>query len=105
MTFSAVHRPAAIPTGRGDRSRLWVTGGKTPSEYNCSELPQVADIARSAFFHHLASPHVSQITEFWVQANSRGALTQQCREIIQNRLALVREQSVSVGHRRQPLPG
>ena len=24
---------------------------------------------------------------------------------MQNRLALVREQSVSVGHRRQPLPG
>jgi len=30
--------------------------------------------------------------------------SQQCHEIIQNRLALVREESVSVGHRRQPLP-
>ena len=47
---------------------LWVTGGKTPSEYIFSELTQVADIARSAFFHDLASPLVSQITAFWVQA-------------------------------------
>jgi hypothetical protein len=42
-------------------------GGKTPSEYNLSELPQVAEIARSAF-HDLASPLVSQITAYWVQA-------------------------------------
>ena len=28
---------------------LWVTGGKTPSEDIFSELPQVADINRSAF--------------------------------------------------------
>ena len=34
---------------------FWVTGGKTPSEYIFSELPQVADIARSAF-HRLARP-------------------------------------------------
>ena len=34
---------------------LWVTGGKTPSEYIFSELTQVADIARSAF-HHVATP-------------------------------------------------
>ena len=27
----------------------WVTGGKPESEYMCSALPQVADIARSAF--------------------------------------------------------
>jgi hypothetical protein len=27
MTFSAVHRPAAISTGRGDRGQLWVNGG------------------------------------------------------------------------------
>ena len=46
---------------------FWVTGGKTPREYIFSELPQVADIARSAF-HDLASPLVPQITEFWVQA-------------------------------------
>src|SRR5262252_2169797 len=31
--------------------------------------------------------------------------TQQNRKIIQNRLALDGEESVSVGHRRQPLPG
>jgi hypothetical protein len=47
--------------------RLWVNGGKTPSEYIFSELPQVADIAKSAF-HHLASLLVSQITAFWVRA-------------------------------------
>jgi len=82
----------------------WVTGGKTPSEYIFSELPQVADIARSAF-HDLASLLVSQVTAFRVRAIPGGALTQQCHEIIQNRLALVREESVSVGHRRQPLPG
>jgi hypothetical protein len=35
-----------------------VTGGKTPSEYIFSELPQVADIAGSAF-RHVASPLVS----------------------------------------------
>src|SRR6516165_785777 len=40
------------PTGghlywRGDRGQLWVTCGKTPSEYIFSELPQVADIVRS----------------------------------------------------------
>jgi hypothetical protein len=34
---------------------FWVTGGKTPREYIFSELPQVADIARSAF-HDLANP-------------------------------------------------
>ena len=28
---------------------LWVTGGKTPSEYIFSELPQVADIVRARF--------------------------------------------------------
>ena len=44
-----------------------VKGGKTPGEYIFSELPQVADIARSAF-HDVASPLVSKITAFWVQA-------------------------------------
>src|SRR5271155_1411587 len=29
--------------------RLWVRGGKTPSEHVFTELPQVTDIARSAF--------------------------------------------------------
>jgi hypothetical protein len=47
--------------------RLRINGGKTPSEYIFSELPQVADIAGSAF-HDLASPLVSQITAFWIQA-------------------------------------
>lgn len=42
-------------------------GGKTPSEFMFSELPQVADIVRSAF-HHLANPLVLQITVFWVPA-------------------------------------
>src|SRR6516225_11711322 len=69
------------PTGghlywHGDRGQLWVTGGKTPSEYIFSELPQVADIARSAF-HDLASP--PRIPNHCVlgPSNSRGALTQQ----------------------------
>jgi len=48
----------------------WVTNGKTPSEYIFSELPQVADIARSAF-SLLARPLVLQITAFWVRATSR----------------------------------
>ena len=30
-----------------DDRRLWVTGGKTRSEYMFSELPQIADIVRS----------------------------------------------------------
>src|SRR6516164_392246 len=50
------------------RCPSWVTGSKTPSEYIFPELPQVADIARSAF-HDLTIPLVSQITAFWVQAS------------------------------------
>src|SRR6516162_5069319 len=46
--------------------RLGVTGGKTRSEYIFSELPQVADIARTAFLSS-ASPLVLQITPFWVR--------------------------------------
>ena len=46
---------------------LWVTGGKTPSEYMFSELPQLADIVRSAF-DHLENPLVLRITAFWVRA-------------------------------------
>ena len=49
------------------RGRLRVTGGKTLSEYIFSGLPQVADIARTAF-HSSASPLVLQITAFWVRA-------------------------------------
>jgi hypothetical protein len=61
-----------FPPVAGDRAsypdcRLGVMGGKTPSEFMFSELPQVADIVRSAF-HHLANPLVLQITVFWVPA-------------------------------------
>jgi hypothetical protein len=45
-------------------------GCKTPSEYMFSELPQVADIARTAF-HYSASPLVLRITAFWVRAIQR----------------------------------
>ena len=69
-----------------------------------SELSQVADNVSNAC-HDFANPLVLQITVFWVRANPGWALAQQCEEIMQNRLALVREESVSVGHRRQPLPG
>jgi hypothetical protein len=51
-------------TGSGHPLR--VTGGKTPNGYMFSELPQIADIVRSAF-HHLANPPVLQITAFWVR--------------------------------------
>src|SRR6516162_1790114 len=82
----------------------WVTSGKTPSEYIFSELPQVTDIARSAFSPCGKPPRIADHCVLG-PSNSRGALTQQCHEIIQNRLALVREESVSVSHRQQPLPG
>ena len=62
-----------------------------------SELLQIADIVRSAF-HHLAT-HWYCGSLFWVQAIP----AQECHEIIQNRLALLAEESVSVGHRRHPL--
>src|SRR6516162_1602387 len=84
--------------------RLGVTSGKTPSEYRFSELPQVADILRSPF-GHLANPLVLQITAFGARAIPGPPGTQGCHEIIQNRLALVGEESVSVGHWRQPLSG
>src|SRR5262245_43777202 len=83
---------------------VWVRNGKTPSEYIFSELPQVADIARSAF-SLLARPLVLQITAFWVRATSRQHWPNNFHKIVQNRLALVREESVSVGHRRHPLLG
>ena len=56
------------PFGSDDAHRassglLWVTGGKTPSEYMFSELPLLADIVRSAF-GHLENPLVSRITAF-----------------------------------------
>ena len=48
MTFSAVHRPAAIPTGRGDRGQLWVKDGKTRYEHMFSGMAQIADIGQPA---------------------------------------------------------
>ena len=48
-------------------SRLWVTGGKTPSEYMFSELPQLADIVSRAF-DHLEKPLVLRITAFRLRA-------------------------------------
>ena len=67
-----------------------------------SELPQVADIVRSVF-HCSASPLVLRITAFGSE-QFHGELWPTI-EIIQNRLALVGEESVSVGHRRRPPPG
>ena len=58
---------ATVAAGRSAARPFRVTDGKTPSEYIFSELPQVADIARSVF-HDLASALVSQITAFWVRA-------------------------------------
>lgn len=51
----------------GPKSLVWVTGGKTPTEYLFSESPQIADIVRSTF-HHSANPLVLQITPLWVRA-------------------------------------
>ena|SRR6516165_9500224 len=53
----------------------WVAGGKTPTEHIFSALPQVADIARCAFYR-LVSPFVLPITAFWVRAIPVSALTQ-----------------------------
>jgi hypothetical protein len=58
---------ALFPMWVRRRGPFWVTSGKTPSEYMFSELPQVADIVRSAF-DHLANPLVLQITAFWARA-------------------------------------
>ena len=51
-------------------SPLWVTGGKTPSEYMLSELPQLADIV-GRVRRYSASPLVLRITAFWVRAIPR----------------------------------
>ena len=56
-------------------SRVLVTsplghgGGKTPSEYIFSVLPQIADIVRSAF-DHLANPRVLRITAVLAPSHS-----------------------------------
>src|SRR6516165_2160172 len=49
---------------------VWVTGGKTPSEYMLSELAQLADIVRRVR-RYSASPLVLRITAFWVRAIPR----------------------------------
>ena len=59
-----------------------------------SELPQVADIVRSAF-DHLANPLVLRITAFWVRAIPCSAVAQERHKIIHNRVALAGEESVS----------
>ena len=69
-----------------------------------SELPQVADIVRSVL-HYSASPLVLRITAFGSERFHGELWPNNCHEIIQNRLALVGEESVSVGHRRRPPPG
>ena len=89
-----------VAVGEGGRCPSRVTGCETLSEYMSSELLRIADIVRSAF-HYSANLLVLQITAF----GSERALAQQCHEIVQNRLALVDEESVSVGHRRLPPPG
>ena len=52
-----------------------VTGGKTPSEYIVSELPQVADIA-GARFTIWRAPRIADHDDVLVQAIPGGALTQ-----------------------------
>ena len=51
------------------RGLEWVTGGKTPSEYMLSELPQLTDIVRRVR-RYSASPLVLRITAFWVQSQA-----------------------------------
>ena len=55
---------ARVPSGP-----KWVTGGKTPSEYMLSELPQLTDIVRRVR-RYSASPLVLRITAFWVQSQA-----------------------------------
>ena len=58
---------AGEPEGNGwTVSTLAVTGGKTRSEYIFSELPQVADIVRSAFHHSANRSYCG--SRFWVRA-------------------------------------
>jgi len=59
-----------LATRYGAQRLLWVTGGKTPSEYMLSELPQLADIVRRVR-RYSASPLVLRITAFWVRAIPR----------------------------------
>ena len=86
------------------KSPVRVTGGKTPNEDIFSALPQVSDIDRSAF-DLWRRPLVLQITAFWVRAIPAELWPNNFHKIVQNRLALLGKQSVSVGHRRHPLPG
>ena len=57
-----------------DGGPVWVTGGKTPSEYIVSELPQVADIA-GARFTIWRAPRIAD-HDVLGPSNSRGALIQ-----------------------------
>ena len=53
------------------RGPVWVTGGKAQSEYMCSELPQLADIDRSAF-HQLTRPGSEQFhARLWLNHATR----------------------------------
>ena len=67
------------------------------------ELPQVADIAKSAFTIQRARVYCGSPPS-GVGAIPCSAVAQQRHKIIRNGVALVREESVSVGHRPQPLP-
>ena len=82
--------------------QVWVTDGKTRSEYFLRITPGSGHCQERV--SRFGEPLVSLITAFWVQAIPADLCPQQCHEISQNRLAFVGEQSVSVGHRRQPLP-
>jgi hypothetical protein len=81
-----------------------VTGGKTPSGDIFSALPQVPDIDRSAF-HLWRRPLVLQITAFGPERLPAELWPSNYHKMVQNRLALLGKESVSVGHRRHLLSG
>jgi hypothetical protein len=93
--------PSRVRCSRSE-GQLWVTGGKAPSEDMYSALRQVANIARSAFHY---SVKCSADHAFWFRAIPCSAVAPQRHKIIRNGVALVGEESVSVGHRRQRPPG
>ena len=64
--------PSSAVRNSNMEGQLWVTGGKTRSEYMFSVLPQIADIARSEF-SQFSQPTVLPITRsadhaFWARA-------------------------------------
>ena len=90
---------AAILRRRADR-RSW--GGKNPYEYM---LRTAADSRHgSERVSHSANIYIGQHA-FRVRAMPRSAVAEQRHKIIRNGVALAGEESVSVGHQRQPLPG